>query len=29
MLGQPFRLLGQTVGIEPFDGFDDAGVEGM
>src|SRR5262249_21994889 len=29
MLGQPFHLLGQTVGIEPFTGFDDAGVEGM
>ena len=28
MLGQPFRLLGQTVGIEPFAGFDDAGVQG-
>jgi hypothetical protein len=28
MLGQPFRLLGQTVGIEPFAGVDDAGVQG-
>ena len=28
MVGQPFDLLGQTVGIEPFDGFDDAGVQG-
>ena len=28
MLGQPFRLLSQTVGIEPFAGFDDAGVQG-
>ena len=28
MLGQPFRLLGQTVGIEPFAGCDDAGVQG-
>jgi hypothetical protein len=28
MLGQPFRMLGQTVGIEPFAGCDDAGVQG-
>ena len=28
MLGQPFHLLGQPVGIEPFTGFDDAGVQG-
>src|SRR5262245_66689550 len=28
MLGQPFRLLGETVGIEPFAGCDDTGVEG-
>ena len=28
MLGQPFRLLGQPVGIEPFAGCDDAGRAG-
>jgi hypothetical protein len=28
MLGQPFRLLGQPAGIEPFAGLDDAGVQG-
>src|SRR5262249_4103237 len=28
MLGQPFYLLGETVGIEPFAGCDDAGVQG-
>ena len=28
MLGQPFRLLGQPVGIEPFAGVEDAGVQG-
>jgi hypothetical protein len=28
MLGQPFRLLGQTVGIEPFTGCNNAGVQG-
>jgi hypothetical protein len=27
MLGQPLCLLGQTVGIEPFAGRDDAGME--
>src|SRR5262249_22351856 len=27
MLGQPFRLLGETVGIEPFAGCDDAGMQ--
>src|SRR5262245_22855736 len=29
MIGEPFRLLGETVGIELFDGGNDAGVEGM
>src|SRR5262245_65979905 len=28
MLSKPFRLLGQTVGIEPFHGFNYAGVQG-
>src|SRR5215475_14211588 len=29
MMGQPCHLLGQPVGIEPFAGCDDAGVQGM
>ena len=28
MVGQPLDLVGQAVGIEPLDGFDDPGVEG-
>src|SRR5262245_54298279 len=28
MLGQPFRLLSETIGIKPFAGLDDTGVQG-